>query len=315
MPKLELDGEELFNLALAIVGLVLKEGSLTTAELAQHFEVSEAAILKATKAIAGSEDLHRYETHFYVDEELLADGEVSFGLGQGQLSTPPILSKSQASAIAVGLDYLASLPQFEANPDLADLRSSLGGSITSAATEPGPDSELLGQLRQAILEDQQLLLSYQNQLGERGERLVDPLRLDFVGKKHYLRAWCHKNQELRSFRLDRIMRVGLTGEPRSPNAITAEIPEDVYGAGNDEHLVTIRAAKTATEIFWNFPLAAEPEELGQEVQGQIRVGSLAALGRHISRYGGLVRVIEPEKARQAVLEYAQNALRPLAQEG
>jgi len=42
------------------------------------------------------------------------------------------------------------------------------------------------------------------------------------------------------------------------------------------------------------------------------VGSLKALGRHISRYGGLVRVIEPEAARVAVRDFAASALRPRA---
>ena len=108
MPKVELDGEEVFNLTMSVVGLVLKEGPMTIAELSEHFDVSQASIQKAVRAITNSEDLENYETHFYVDEEALEDGEVSFSRGQGRLTEPPILSRRQASAIAAGLDYLAS---------------------------------------------------------------------------------------------------------------------------------------------------------------------------------------------------------------
>ena len=67
MPKQELDGVELFNLSLSIVGTVLRDGDHSVKELAELFEVSEAAIKKAVLAVANSEDLKNYETHFYVD--------------------------------------------------------------------------------------------------------------------------------------------------------------------------------------------------------------------------------------------------------
>lgn len=57
MPKQEIDGDGLFNLALAIVGLVLKTGGISVSELAQHFGVSEKVIHKAVHAITNSEDL------------------------------------------------------------------------------------------------------------------------------------------------------------------------------------------------------------------------------------------------------------------
>ena len=44
MPKQELDGVELFNLSLSIVGTVLRDGDKRVSDLAELFEVSEAAI-------------------------------------------------------------------------------------------------------------------------------------------------------------------------------------------------------------------------------------------------------------------------------
>jgi len=311
MPKSELDNEGLFNLALAIVGLVFKEGSQQVQELASHFEVSERIITKAVKTLVESEDLRRYETHFYVDEESLEDGEVSISLGLGALDTPPVLSKRQLSAIAAGLDYLASLPQFQDNHDLIELRTHFGGSITLTRE---PQQQLMGQLgelRKAIENRLQVELEYQNQLGERSSRRVDPLRLDFVGQRYYLRGYCHKNLDLRAFRVDRVIGLEITTTEISEAAAKSMIPEDVYGQGEDQHLVTLSAEPVASEIFWNFPIDQEPALVAGRYVGQIRVGSLAALGRHIARYGGSVVVIAPEEARGAVLEYAKVALKRL----
>lgn len=308
MPKVELDGEEVFNLTLSVVGLVLKEGAMTLKELSEHFDVSEASILKAVRAITNSEDLDNYETHFYVDEEALEDGEVSFSRGQGRLSEPPVLSSRQASAIAAGLDYLSSLPQFAQSKDLQELRSSLGGTITSATPKAFGQLTELTLLREAIVAGKQIELDYLNQLGERSSRVVDPLRLDFVGSRYYLRGYCHKNQSLRAFRVDRIARIKPLESELSSQGIAVAIPEDVFDGGEDQYLVKIRATKSASEIFWNFPVSAEPKEVDGNLVGEIRVGNLRALGRHIARYGGAVVVLSPKEARLAVVDYARNTL-------
>lgn len=308
MPRVELDGEEIFNLSLSVVGLVLKEGVMSIDELSEHFDVSAASIKRAVLAISNSEDVHRYETHFYLDFEALEEGEVSFALGQGRLSEPPLLSSRQASAIAAGLDYLASLPQFADNPDLAELRGALGSEITETFGPKFHHAAELNELRGAITSGVQINLDYLNQLGERSPRIVDPLRLDFIGNRFYLRGWCHKNQDLRNFRVDRIAGVQTLETPISEHARQAEIPEEVFDGGSDQHRVKIRCSLSASEIFWNFPLSSEPKEIDGELEGEIRVGNLAALGRHIARYGGQARVLEPKEARRAVREYALSVL-------
>lgn len=308
MPKVELDGEEVFNLTLSVVGLVLKEGVMSVDELSQHFDVSRASILKAVRAITNSEDLGNYETHFYVHQDALEEGDVSFSQGQARLSEPPLLSSRQVSAIAAGLDYLASLPQFADSRDLLELRGSLGGDITTTAPKTFGKTADLTILRDALLAKTQLEIDYLNQLGERSSRLVDPLRIDFIGSRYYLRGYCHKNLGLRAFRVDRMANIQRLDSPISKAGLAVEIPEDVFEGGEDQHLVQIQCTKSASEIFWNFPLSKEPQEFEGGLVGEIRVGNLRALGRHVARYGGDVLVIGPAEARQAVVDYAESAL-------
>lgn len=310
MPKQEIDGEELFNLALSIVGLVLRDGPILTADLAVHFGYSEKVILKAVWAVANSEDLSRYETHFYLDQNLLDEGEISFSVAQGRLREPPVLSKRQVSALATGLDYLAALPQFDANRDLIALRKMLGTESENRISGfIAPQANNILELLQTAMANQlRVSCEYTNQLGERSAREIDPLRIDFIGQKHYLRGWCFKHQAIRSFRLDRILGLKLSNIPITSQALSTAIPEDVFGDVIDEHEVQISASLGAQEIFWNFPTTSQVIRVQDRQVGSIRVGNLAALGRHIARYGGDVVVISPQSAKEAVREFALSAL-------
>jgi proteasome accessory factor C len=312
MPKQELDGEELFNLALSIVGLVLKDGPHLVSDLAEHFGYSEKTIKRAVGTIGNSEDVGNFRTHFYLDDELLDSGEVDFSAADTFLTEPPVLSKRQATSLAAGLDYLASLPQFSDSSELAELRAAIGVSSSAvlAFAKPSKQADLLEKLQRAVLAEVAIECEYVNQLGERATRLIDPLRIDFVLDKHYLRGFCHKNQAVRSFRLDRIVTLEITQQPIGDEARSAEIPEEVFGTQNQEISVKIAADKEAAEIFWNFPSYSQITSRDGRLVGEIMVGSLKALGRHITRYGGLVKVLEPEAAVTAVREFASAALTP-----
>lgn len=307
MPKQEIDGEELFNLALSIVGLILRDGPHTVSELVEHFGYSDKTIKKAVITIGNTENLSSCQTYFFLDDDLLEQGEVDFAQGFANLSEPPVLSKRQVTALATGLDYLASLPQFEGNSDLSELRTHLGSEASTLVQASTRTGELTAVIQQAMLEGRALSCGYMNQLGERSERRIDPLRLDFVSGKHYLRGFCHKHWAVRSFRLDRIQSVSILEDRISKEGLEAQIPDEVFGDGHKEQLVKISAMPEAAEIFWNFPSYSDITQVGEELVGQILVGSLRALGRHVARYGGLVRVLEPAAAVTAVREFASGA--------
>jgi proteasome accessory factor C len=310
MPKQEIDGEELFNLALSIVGLVLRDGPQYLSSLSEHFGFSEQTIKKAVLTIANSEDVGNFRTHFYLDDELLESGEVNFSLADSRLTEPPVLSKRQVTALAASLDFIASLSQFEQNTALKELREIVGAGHTSVISRRsgGRQVELIAELNRAITQNVSIECEYVNQLGERASRLIDPLRLDFVLDKHYLRGFCHKNQAVRSFRIDRMVSVSLTKDAISETSFALEIPQEVFGTSERETRVRITADPEAAEIFWNFPSFSEIKSQDGRLVGEIMVGSLRALGRHVARYGGLVQVLEPLEARQAVRGFALQAL-------
>ncbi len=310
MPKQEIDGSELFDISLSIVGVILNEGDQTLKELAERFDVSEKVIKKAVHAITDSEDLRECATHFHEITDEDDEGWVSFRRENTNLQGPPRLSKRQLTSIAIGLDYLASLDQFKGNQHLADLRLKLQSSDVVAVTSSAGTrvSELLEQIHTAIDKSVTIDCEYRNQRGEVSSRKIDPLLVELRGRKHYLRGWCHINEEVRSFRLDRIQKIFVTDSAIPNSSKQAVIPEEVFGNRIEEQVITLSAEPEASEIFWNFPVAEEPAIKNGKYIGKIRVGGLNGLPRHIVRYGGMVEVLEPQEARRLVVEFAKTAL-------
>lgn len=308
MPKQEIDGDGVFNLALAIVGLVMQEGGIEIAELAKHFDVSEKAITKAVHAITNSEDLTSPQSHFYLDFDSFDEGIVAFNRGSAQLEQAPALSRYQQTSLAIGLEYLASLPEFASNQDLSDLRNALSGSVTQRIiVNANLNLDQLEIARNAILNQHRVEFDYINQLGKHSHRVVDPLRIDLVGNKHYLRGYCLDSKELRTFRIERMSDLKDAKTLISKEAKAAVIPEEVYGTGQGE-TVEIAAEPQASEIFWNFPLEGKLSKTDGRIHGFIKVGNIAAIARHVVRYGGAVEVIAPKLARDAVREFAARSL-------
>lgn len=308
MPKQEIDGDGLFNLALSMVGLVLEEGGIEVAELAKHFGVSEKVIHKAAHAITNSEDLTAPESHFYLNWDAYDEGVIDFMVGSANLDHAPVLSRYQQTSLAIGLEYLASLPEFKNNKDLAQLRTALSGGVSQrVVAHQSVDVAELDLIRDAILGEQQIEFDYINQLGKKSHRKVDPLRIDLVGNKHYLRGYCLDAEELRTFRIERLSNLEATKISISKAAKLEPIPDEVYGTGEGE-LVELVADNQAGEIFWNFPVDGQLTRKDGKIYGSIRVGNIAAIARHVVRYGGAVEVIAPESARQAVRDFAAQSL-------
>ncbi len=308
MPKQEIDGDGLFNLALAIVGLVLKSGGIKTSELAEHFHVSEKVIQKAVFAITNSEDLTSPQSHFYLNYDAFEEGIVDFSVGGANLEQTPALSRYQQTSLAIGLEYLASLEEFKGNKALSELRAALSGEVVNrVVARPSVDVDELEILRQAILEQKQVQFDYINQLGKKSQRRVDPLRIDLVGNKHYLRGYCLDSEALRTFRIERTSNLIATETTISDLAKNEVIPDEVYGTGEGE-LVELIAENQAGEIFWNFPVAGPVTKKDGKIHGFIKVGNIAAIARHVVRYGGAVEVVAPDSARRAVREFAAKSL-------
>lgn len=147
---------------------------------------------------------------------------------------PPVsMTAEEAVAVAVGLAQLGdSSFQTAADSALAKLRARYPGLNNAAAEavaraasetvadrladEPGPRDQFPAVpvvLQEALDRERVLDIDYLDRHGRVSRRAVEPI--GFVGAKEHwlLLAWCRLRHGVRGFRIDRIHRATLSGEP------------------------------------------------------------------------------------------------------
>lgn len=87
-------------------------------------------------------------------------------------------------------------------------------------------------VEEAIVAQQVVAIDYEDRDGTRTERVVEPLAVLGVEPNWYLAAWCRLRDDVRSFRLDRILGARLTGEmapQRDIERLVGGVPDMVRG--------------------------------------------------------------------------------------
>lgn len=129
---------------------------------------------------------------------------------------------------------------------------------------------------------------------------VHPLRLAFIGRAWYLRAWTPRQQEVRTYKLGRIKRLEVTDETfDSPDVSEAEshfgqawsmIPE---GKCHNIHLHFDRqVAGNVAEVQWHASQQVQWRDDGS-LDFKVRVDGLGEIAWWILGYGDKVRVLKP----------------------
>lgn len=305
MPSVKLTNQDLFGIALSISGYLEHNNNEVTVEQAcEHFDISKTQLRKLISTLFTLENLKT--TDFYFDFDLQAfDKNGVLRLNRKALITdPPKLSNQQVSALAMGLEYLSSFEGLANDADLSRLMKIFGA--TKKTTAPLADKgEKLGMLREAITSETQIECEYINTRGERGKRILEPLRIDLVNGLYYLRAYCPKNEAVRSFRLDRMKRPELLTETLSNQARQASLSDEINLATESEKLVEVAVDLQAKDFFRSFSSEETPELREDKLVGRVYTGDYSSLARHVIARAGKVRVLAPAEAVEAVATAAR----------
>lgn len=311
-------GEDRFNFMLALSGYLLRnDGQAQLDEVANHFGVDPALVKQTlnTLNVASAKFENRPEDLFYeIDIDLLDEGQIQFRSSQSAPDVPALTTK-QASALASGLQYLRTIPDFASETEISELLELLGAgesaeyspAIEVRSSTRDDDSDLV---RKAIIAKRQISCEYLNQRGELSQRVIDPLRLSLDGQHFYLTGWCHSSQGSRIFRLDRMRKVVmLDSEVSAAAEQSTELADQTYVAAATDYEVLVEVDPEAYRLISEVQAIPEPKDSeSATIRAVIRVGHLPNLGRLISRYGGAARVISPPEAREVVKQYALRIL-------
>lgn len=318
MPKLKnFNGEDRYNFMLALVAFLQNRGPVTVEEAAEHFEVDAKYLRKVVTSINDARaTLKDFEEWFFlIDVEAFEEEGTLTLLKNDLIDEVPKLSNRQASAIAAGLNYLATIPGFKDDKDLMQLQEFLaaGGSRgINPMIESRPGSAEAGAdvIRRAIIAGKQISCEYINQKGERSIRRIEPLRLDPRTDGWYLRGYCPLHEEVRNFKLDRMRGIAILDEPLTDAAKRVEVIEEaLYVAEATDTPVTVEVQPEGYRLIAESKAVSEPVTVDSStVRAEIMVGHLPNLGKLVARYGGAAKVISPAEAREIVKNYALSAL-------
>ncbi len=253
-----------------------------------------------------------------------------FSLVRGFRMPPLVFTPEEAAAVSLGTGLVGemwgSLYQEAARSALAKLdnllpdgqrqevawaRRSLVASGLQRA-DPSTLSAVLGSLRQALHELHRVEMLYQSPNAQAArKRAFDPYALAYRSGWWYVVGYCHLRQAVRTFRIDRIRSISVTGD-------TFQIPGDFEA---EAFLAQEFRGQSMLETRMRFiPQAAQIalanravwSSLQEEESGSVLV-SFSAPDKNwaastVLAYGPLVMVLEPEEVRDTVQEWAQAVL-------
>lgn len=311
-------GQERFNFIAALIAFLIHNDDILITDVAKHFEVSVDYVREAltTLTVTATLKSHGEDLYYNFDEEYFEEtGRITVYTENDAFEDVPKLSGRQASALAAGLNYLRTFPEFTNQQEISDLLELLGqGSVVDAVQiheyKPGTVAADAAVIRRAMLRGHRISCEYVNQRGEKSIREIDPIRLDPRGEIWYLKGYCLKNGELRNFRLDHMraakeLEVSICDEARS----IGDIVDEEYTASETDIDVVVEVEQEAFSLISDFAAEIQSSDSATgRSRAVIKVGYLPTLGRVINHYGGAARVISPESARRVVRNYALNAL-------
>lgn len=235
------------------------------------------------------------------------------------LASPLRLTQEEACSVLIGLQALTAIPGSEQAIALEQAISSLksvAGKDSWLADAvgleliSGKEMDTISFLQEAIAHERSCAITYLvRSRDELSERTIEPRKLFSVDAAWYVRAWCRKAKELRSFRVDHIRDLADAGAQENlHSALTPWQPHSgIYDPGNDDVQVQL-VAEATTAIRLAPAYNATLFDMGSNMVGvRLLVGNTAMLAPLMARLGGSARVVAPESARHETTAWLVHA--------
>ena len=236
------------------------------------------------------------------------------------IKRPLRLGVDEALALIVGLRALAAVPGIGDRDAvvraLAKLEAATGSASTGASRiqvviDEGTSKEALALAQQALTAHRRVHLRYLVPgRDESTERDVDPMRVINFDAQWYLEGWCHRAEDVRLFRLDRIESLTILEVDGTPpaGAQPRDLDSGVFTPRADDQLVRLALAPGAAWVSDYYPTeSVEPTQGGGAVVS-LRTADTAWLRRLMWRLGSQARVLEPADLALEVQQGARAAL-------
>jgi proteasome accessory factor C len=235
------------------------------------------------------------------------------------IARPLRLQADEAVALMVGLQTLAQVPGPEQDAitrALAKLESAAGEAAATASAAVAVDVEaapdVVATIRDALERNRAVHLSYYVPTrDETTERDIDPVRLHVISGRTYLEAWCRSVEDMRLFRLDRVVQVTVLDEPSAPpaEAQPRDLSEGLFQPGPDDETVVLELAPQGAWVADNYPYESVEPMDGGGLRVTLRTPDTRWVRRLALRLGAAGRIVAPADLARSVRADAKAALR------
>jgi proteasome accessory factor C len=240
------------------------------------------------------------------------------------INRPLRLGVDEALALIVGLRALATVPGIGERDAvvraLAKLEAATG-SVAAGSTriqvliDEGTGEQSLALAQQALASRRRVHLRYLVPgRDESTERDVDPMRVISFDAHWYLEGWCHRAEDVRLFRLDRIESLTILGQDGTPpaSAQPRDLDSGVFTPQAEDQLVRLALGPGAVWVSEYYPTeSVEPMPDGGAVIA-LRTADTGWLRRLMWRLGSQASVLEPPGLALEVQQGARVALEAYA---
>jgi predicted DNA-binding transcriptional regulator YafY len=305
---------------LAMVPWLLNRQGVPLDEAARHFDITESQLVKDLELLfvcgmPGHMPDDLIEAEWDSGRVYLDNAEA--------IARPLRLAPDEAIALIAGLRTLAELPVTSSRHDRRAVESALV-KLSAAAQDAvgaasrltidlsaGAAEETLRTAREALRRHRRLRLRYVVPTrDETTERDVDLMRVTNLGGRWYLEAWCHRAEDVRLFRVDRVAGVELLdvdGTP-PPEAISRDADQQLFTPSADDLLVTLEVEPRGRWVAEYYPVEDTEELDGGRLRVSMRITDPRWLPQLILRLGGAGRIVAPAELADQTVAAARAAL-------
>jgi proteasome accessory factor C len=309
VPKLSADDR--LQRLLALIPWVASRDGPGLNEVCARFGCTEAELVDDLQLLFLC-GLHPYTPDVLIDVDI-ADGRVWIRYAD-YFSRPLRLTPAEGLALlAAGRTVLATAGGDEEGPlarGLDKLARAMGVDAGHAVEiELAPVAEdMLSTIRDAVAARRQVEIDYYSfGRDEQARRVVDPYALFSAGGQWYVSGWCHRVDDERLFRVDRISTATLLDATFDPPSTPPELA--AYRPDADDPRVTLDLDASARWVAEQYPVEKVEELAGGGLRVTLVASQPAWLERLLLRLGPRVTVVEGDAdtarraARRLIVRY------------